>query len=151
MKAIKIVEYQENFNSQVKNLLYATLRYVGLQKDCSAPTRDADLDKINTVYINRSKFWLAVKDKKVIGMVAILEADKKIAKLKRMFVLPKYHGTGLGQLLLDTALKFTKEQGYSKIILDTHETMKRAQRFYEKNRFYKIKEENNMVFFEQML
>ncbi|OIO12650.1 hypothetical protein COV53_04995 [Candidatus Gottesmanbacteria bacterium CG11_big_fil_rev_8_21_14_0_20_37_11] len=151
MKEIKIIKYQEKYNSQVKNLLYTILRYAGLQKDCSTPTHDADLDKVGQVYRGRGQFWLALKDEKVIGMAAILEEDKETAKLKRMFVLPKYHGTGLGQKLFNTALKFAKEQGYSKIILDTHETMKRAQRFYEKNGFAKTQEENRMVFYELTL
>ena len=46
MKEIKIIKYQEKYNSQVKNLLYTILRYAGLQKDCSTPTHDADLDKV---------------------------------------------------------------------------------------------------------
>jgi len=151
MESIRIIEYQEEYNSQVKNLLYSTLRYVGLQNDCSKPTRDADLDKIGDVYRGRGRFWLAIKDDKVVGMVAILEVDNVTAKLKRMFVIPDYHGTGLGQKLLNTAFKFAKEHRYSKIVLDTHEIMTRAQRFYEKNGFHKVKEEDATFFYERDL
>ncbi|OGG00132.1 hypothetical protein A2Y99_04830 [Candidatus Gottesmanbacteria bacterium RBG_13_37_7] len=151
MEKVHIIEYQEKYNTEVRHLLYTTLRYVGLPKDCMTPKRDADLDNIGEIYQGRGRFWLAIEGEKLIGMTAILEDNHETAKLRRMFVLPSYHGTGLGQLLLSTALKFAREQKYVKIILDTHETLGRARRFYEKKGFNKTHQEGRIVHYELYL
>jgi GNAT superfamily N-acetyltransferase len=49
--------------------------------------------------------------------VAIRDMGGNVAKLNRMFVLVDYHGTGIGQILLDQALDFASEKKFSKIIL----------------------------------
>ncbi len=148
---IKIIEYQNKYNSQLKKLLYETLKYVGFSIDKDAFKRDSDLDKIEEIYKGRGRFWLALENDKVIGMVGILELDKLTAKLRRMFVFSKYHGTGLGQKLLDRALEFARQQGYKKIVLDTHELMHRAHRFYEKNGFKKVGSEGKVIHYELTL
>lgn len=77
----------------------------------------------------------------MVGTAAIKEIDITTAKLKRMFVLTKYHGLGVGQALLDHAIKFARSNGYKEIVLNTHFVMKRAHRFYEKNGFIKTCED----------
>lgn len=87
------------------------------------------------IYTQRSRFWLAVADNAIVGMVAIEEVDATVALLRRLFVAPTYHGAGVGVLLLDTALAFAQTQGYETVTLDTHIGMKRAHAFYEKHDF----------------
>jgi len=151
MDNIKIVEFQPEYEQSVKDLIHIVLRSLNIPNKYPEINRDTDLDYIQEKYKGRGRFWLAVKDDRLIGTVAIEEVDKETAKLKRMFVLPEYQGKGIGQRLFDTALTFAKEQGYHKIRLNTDKVMNRAHRFYEKNGFHKIGEDDERLFYEMSL
>ena len=52
-----------------------------------------------------------------------------------MYVLKKYRGLGIGQMMLDKAIDFAKEAGYSRILLDSSKNLRAARRLYLKNGF----------------
>ena len=142
MDIAHIIEFDVQYTDEVKNLLVTVLQSLDLlegpplQRPVPSVTYDdSDLDRIAEIYTKRSRFWLAVKDNQVIGMAAIKEVDAAVALLRRMFVAPAYHGTGVGKQLLYTAFKFAETQGFQIINLDTHIEMKRAHAFYEKHGF----------------
>ena len=137
MEKILIKKYSEKYKDQVKNVIGKTLADISVIDVSSLPIEDNDLDKIKEIYSGKGGFWIALHSNKIVGTVAIKNLGNKIAKLKRMFVLIDYHGTGIGQKLLDYAINFAKNQGFTKIILNTHRLMGRAHRFYEKNNFIK--------------
>jgi len=138
MNDIKIEEYSDTYKSQVRDVIGKTLANVSVIDPKSLPIDDEDLNEIEKVYSGKGKFWVALKDKKVIGTVAIRDLKSGEAKLNRMFVLIEHHGDGTGQKLLNYALDFAKKQGFKKIILNTHILMRRAHRFYEKNGFIRV-------------
>jgi GNAT superfamily N-acetyltransferase len=115
------------------------------------PLDDDDLQKISEIYSGKGKFFVAVRDNKVVGTVAIRDMGNQTAKLNRMFVLLEYHGSGIGQRLYEHAEKFAKEQGFRKIILNTHELMHRAHKFYERNKFVKISKNGEKYYYEKSL
>lgn len=134
-KQIVITEYKDSYKDKVIQLVGACLVDQGVIEEKDLPIDDGDLQKITEVYQGKSRFWIAVDGDKVVGTVGILDRGENVAKLRRMFVQKEYRGTGLGQKLLDTALTFAKEAGYTKIKLNTHVNMQRAHHFYEKNKF----------------
>jgi len=107
------------------------------------PIDDNDLQKIPEFYGGKGRFWVALDGDRVVGSVAVREYKDKTAKLRRMFVQKEYRGTGLGQKLLDTAIQFVQENGYTTITLNTHTNMKRAHHFYEKNKFILVGEKED--------
>jgi len=139
----QIIEFQPKYQHQIIDLIGGVLKELKVIPQSNKSLGDEDLYKIAEVYKDRGRFWIAIIDNKVIGTVAVREMGQSVAKLNRMFVLTKYHGTGVGQSLLDHALKFAKQQEYTSIILNTHLLMKRAHRFYEKNGFKIINEGND--------
>lgn len=146
---MKITEFDQNDTEEVKTVIYKTLEFVKADARRSLGQHiDADLDKIPEVYNGRGRFWVAKEDGKIIGTIAVKEVDQHTAKLKRMFVLPEFHGTGVGQALLDTAINFAKENTYKKITLNTSPKMHRAHHFYEKNGFTQIKKYEDSVSYE---
>lgn len=134
----KIVEFRPEYRNRVIEIVGKGLMELGVIPKLEKPLNDEDLYKIPKVYKERGRFWVAVENDRVIGTVAIRDMGSNVAKLKRMFVLSSYHGTGIGQALLNHAIKFTKQQGYKEIILNTHLLMKGAHHFYEKNGFKKV-------------
>lgn len=151
MDNIEIIEFKPEYEQSVKDLIRFVLRSLSIVNKYPEINRDTDLDYILEKYKDRGRFWLALRGKELIGTVAIEEVDKNIAKLKRMFVLPEYQGTGIGQKLFDTALKFTKDNGYKILKLNTDKIMNRAHRLYEKNGFHKIGEDEDRLFYEMNL
>jgi len=147
----KIEEYSDEYKEQIKNVIGKTLADISVIDRKNLPINDKDLDKIKNIYFGKGRFWVAVKDSKVIGTVAIRDLGGNIAKLNRMFVLIEIHGNGTGQKLLDHALSFAKRQGFIKIILNTHEFMHRAHRFYEKNGFKKVSKTGDKYNYEKPL
>ncbi len=148
---IIIEEYQEKYNDQVKNVIGTTLADIDVIDRKTLPIDDEDLDKIRQIYSGKGKFWIAVKDGKLVGTVAVRDLGNNVAKLNRMFVLVNYHGSGLGQELLNTALLHVRLYGFNKIVLNTHVLMHRAHRFYEKNGFIRKEQKENRYFYELIL
>lgn len=122
---------------QVINVIDRVLKDIEVIPESEKLINDEDLFRIPKVYKDRGRFWIATENKKVIGTVAIRDMGNNIAKLNRMFVLIEYHGSGIGQKLLNTAINFAINQKYSEIILNTDVLMHRAHHFYEKNGFVK--------------
>lgn len=134
---IEIREYSEKYKDKIREVIGKTLADISVIDHSSLPIDDKDLNNIKEIYSGKGRFWIAFDSNKVIGTVAIKDLGKNIAKLKRMFVLIDYHGSGIGQKLLDHAINFAKNQSFTKIILNTHRLMGRAHQFYEKNNFIK--------------
>lgn len=148
---IKIVQFSSEHRDQVIKLIDTLLKDLRVIPNIEEMIDDADLFNISEIYSGNSKFWVALDGEKVVGTIAIKMIDENNASLKRMFVIKNLHGTGLGQLLINKAIKFASEQGYSKILLNTHPLMYRAHRFYEKNGFTKVSEDHDRYHFEKFL
>jgi putative acetyltransferase len=73
-----------------------------------------------------------------IACVGIRKLSDREGELKRMFVLAKYQGNGIGDELLNQSLLLAKKCGYDSVKLDTLNTMTPAMKLYEKNGFKQI-------------
>jgi len=142
---ISIREYDDSYKNQVIQLVGECLVDQRIIKANSLPIDDDDLQHISQVYIERGGFWIALVNNVVVGTVGIQNREGNLTKLKRMFIKKEMRGTGLGFNLLETALSFAKEKGYTKITLNTHKNMKRAHHFYEKNKFIFIKKTGDVM------
>jgi GNAT superfamily N-acetyltransferase len=86
-------------------------------------------------------YWVALQTHKVIGTIGINSANG-YAILKRMFLNKEFRGKGKGiaGLLLQTAIEWCREKRINLIYLGTMEQFKAAQKFYERNGFTNISE-----------
>ena len=148
---IKIKEYSEEYKEQIKDVIGKTLADISVIDRNSLPINDEDLNKIKEIYSGKGRFWIALDNNNVIGTVAIRDMGNHAAKLNRMFVLVEYHGSGVGQKLFDHAINFAKKQGFTKIVLNTHELMHRAHGFYEKNNFIRKGKKEDKYTYERRL
>lgn len=64
-------------------------------------------------------FWCAFDGKDIVGTVAVKKISDTVCELKGLYVYEKYHGQKTGYRLAETAVKFAKDQGFGKIVLDT--------------------------------
>jgi len=124
--------------SGILNLVNSVLSVYGLKTDPNNTDRDiSDLDRD---YFSKNG-WFAIleDDNEIIGTYGIYRIDNKICELRKMYLLPNYHGQGLGKLLLSEALKKAKELGYSEMILETNKLLDKAISLYSKNGFVEYK------------
>jgi ribosomal protein S18 acetylase RimI-like enzyme len=129
-------------------------------------TLDSDILAIEEIY-NKSDggcFWIAesindnnTQQQKIVGTTAVrnLKEYESTCELKRMYVLSNFRRLGLGQKLLDIAIDFAKNIGYSRMVLDSSKTLYAARALYLKKGFVDIPRYNDNyradVFMERKL
>lgn len=75
-----------------------------------------------------SKHFLALKNGRPIGTFRLVFESEQV-KLQRFAVLKRYRKTGVGRLMMESALKEVKAKGCKEVVL---EAQLRARAFYEK-------------------
>ncbi len=78
------------------------------------------------------RLWIAEDAGVVVGMAAILPAGDGVWELKRLYVHPGHHGSGLAHRLLDAVEAHAAEAGAVRLVLWSDTRFTRAHRFYEK-------------------
>ena len=64
------------------------------------------------------------------GIVAYRRLGRRICEMKRLYVLPRFRGTGLGRLLVAELVRDAKSHGYRRMVLDSLPSMRSAQAVY---------------------
>lgn len=96
-------------------------------------------------------FYIAEDEGSVVGTIAIRGEPDSSAKLRRMYVIPKYRKKGVGQKLFEKALAFCKNKGYKRVILCTYPEMGEAIKFYKKHGFKEYDRKGEGIYFEKNL
>ena len=78
------------------------------------------------------RLWIAEKDARVVGSVAMVDAGVGEGQLRWFLLVPEVRGLGLGRRLLDAALDYGRERGFSRIFLWTFADLADALRLYER-------------------
>jgi putative acetyltransferase len=99
-----------------------------------------DMDDIEKNYFNNGgTFLVTLDDSRVIGTGAIRFLEDGVCELKRMWLLTKYHGQGLGYLMIQELFAAARAKGYKFMRLATDgEVQTRAVSFYRGLGFYDI-------------
>lgn len=88
----------------------------------------------------KATFYLAFKDEEMVGFAQTIQHDADTAELDRIIVFPQHAGKGIGTMLLAEVIEDQKQRGTKSIVANAGKEENHARRFYEKNRFKKIKE-----------
>jgi N-acetylglutamate synthase-like GNAT family acetyltransferase len=88
----------------------------------------------------RERLWIAERDGQIVGCIAIVAASAETAQLRWFLVNPSARGTGLGKRMLSEAVAFSREAGYSSIILWTVSALAAAAHLYRAGGFQKVEE-----------
>lgn len=107
-----------------------------LQEELSLEKLTVELDDKN------SQFFFAIIDTEVIGYVKLnlgqsqteLKDDNAL-EIERIYVLKRFQGKKVGQLLYEKAIEIAKQQNVDYVWLGVWEENYRAIRFYKKNGF----------------
>lgn len=137
MNSIKIVRFRNKHQEEINTMMLTI-----------ANEFDENIFSPNSVPIRRvahtmgNQFWVTLHDKEVIGTIGIMRMNAQSADLKSLFVYKEYRGSVVASLLLNRLLAYARERSIRAIYVGTMLQFKAAQRFYEKNGFKEIKEED---------
>ena len=114
-----------------------------LKKCLPQSGRTLDLEEWHSLYLDIEKnfayFWCmfdrSTGKNKLIGTIAVRDLGAGRCELKSVYLLEKYHGRGLGYMMLQTAVSKAREAGYSAMYLDTMSSSRKAIALYEKAGF----------------
>lgn len=82
-----------------------------------------------------SGLWVALDGDEIIGAIAIVKAEDHTAQLRWFIIDEQYQGRGIGRRLMDTAMRFCRERGYSHVFLWTLKMLVAARHLYEQYGF----------------
>lgn len=88
----------------------------------------------------RDRLWLAELGGRLVGSVGIIGREDGAAQLRWFLVHPDARRQGLGRRLLEAALAFCREAGYSSVYLWTVHPLVAAARLYTAAGFKKTEE-----------
>jgi N-acetylglutamate synthase-like GNAT family acetyltransferase len=130
---IRIVPYEEKYQVDIDKML------ASIEGEFERPIRNPTKKKKSTL---PDKYWLALKSNEVVGTVGLIFIQPRNAILKSMMVRKDFRGSaqGLSHLLLQKAMDYCVEKEIEIIYLGTMTQFKAAQKFYQKNGFKEILE-----------
>jgi len=103
-----------------------------------------DLMQIEDFYFaNGGSFWGAFINGELVGTIALVKFDEKMAAIRKMFVKKEFRGKehGIAQKLLEILIEYCQKNGIEEVYLGTVSILKAALRFYERNHFTIIEKE----------
>jgi len=76
--------------------------------------------------------WIAERNGAVVGSIFIMPSDGRpgTAQLRMLYVEPEARGLGIGRLLVDQAVRFSRESGYARVRLWTQSVLVPARKIY---------------------
>ena len=86
---------------------------------------------------------IAYLDNNAVGYIAMAIKEfgyrkSKYIEIENMGVDPKYRSKGIGKKLLDSATKWAKTKGATKLYVSAYWKNKKAIKFYKNNNFYEM-------------
>ncbi len=98
------------------------------------------LARFVSTHTERERLWIAERDERIVGSIAIVAASDAEAQLRWYLVDPSARGLGLGKRLLREALDFCRVCGYESVYLWTVSALTAAARLYLAAGFHKVAE-----------
>jgi N-acetylglutamate synthase-like GNAT family acetyltransferase len=83
----------------------------------------------------RERIWIVERGGQVAGSVGIVEASAEEAQLRWLLLHPDLRGHGLGRALIEEAIRFCRNSGYSSVFLWTESALKAAASLYRASGF----------------
>ena len=123
---------------EVRELIVEYVTWFG--RDMAFQGLDEELANIEAKYCPPAgQLLAAVTDEgDVVGCIAYHALDQQTAEMKRLYVKPAGRGHNLGERLSREIMRLAKQDGYTRMVLDTVEPLKSAIAIYRRLGFQEI-------------
>lgn len=85
--------------------------------------------------------WIAELDGETVGSVLLVRRSRAVAQLRLLLVELKARGRGVGMRLVEECVRFARQAGFRKIVLETDGSLHTARRLYERAGFRVVRRE----------
>ena len=136
---VQIFQYKESQLEEIRIILNEFLSFIA--NELNKPPWDFNLNvehELDFTMNNLDKFakpdgrlLLVEVDGKIAGTISLRKIRNDSGEIKRMYVRPKFRGEKLGNLMIEEVIRVSKENGYSKLYLDTAHFMSSAISLYK--------------------
>ena len=139
---IQIRPIEQKDNIDIAKVIRGALEEFGANKPGTVyfdPTTDALFELFNNT--PGSYYYIATIDNNVVGGAGIFPTDnlpEGTCELVKLYLHKDARGTGLGKQLLNTAMQWAKENGYTKVYLESMPELSKAVTIYENVGFKRI-------------
>ena len=125
----------------IRAVVAAVMSEYGLSADLEAD--DADIRNVVASYGDRGGSFRVVTsiDGDIVGCGGLYPIDERQAEIRRMYLLPKARGVGIGRKLLEELLSLARERRFERVVLETASVLKEAISLYRKHGFLPIPRE----------
>lgn len=108
--------------------------FVAYEADLPLHLRHGDVPTVEELaqnYAAGGRAFLALRQQRAVGCVAVRRFDSETALLLRLYVVPEHRGVGAARALLHAAISFARERECRRMVLDTNkEALGAAYRLY---------------------
>jgi putative acetyltransferase len=120
---------------RIFELIEPILAEFGLRPDRTSS--DSDLNDIEGTYFASGGRFEVVEDNdgSLLGTYGVLPLDRHTCKLRKMYLVPRARGLGLGRRMLERAVAHARGLGCHTLILETVSVMEDAIRLYTRAGF----------------
>ncbi|NKJ07860.1 helix-turn-helix domain-containing GNAT family N-acetyltransferase [Rhizobium sp. SG741] len=94
----------------------------------------------------KDRCWIAERSGLNVGSAMVADGGNGVAKLRLLYVDKAARGLGLGKLLVDECIRFSRDAGYDKLSLWTNDILDIARGIYVKAGFRLVAEERHRMF-----
>jgi putative acetyltransferase len=139
---IQIRPIEQKDNIDIAKVIRGALEEFGANKPGTVyfdPTTDALFELFNNT--PGSYYYIATIDNNVVGGAGIFPTDnlpEGTCELVKLYLHKDARGTGLGKQLLNTAMQWAKENGYTQVYLESMPELSKAVTIYENVGFKRI-------------
>jgi len=139
---IQIRPIEQKDNIDIAKVIRGALEEFGANKPGTVyfdPTTDALFELFNNT--PGSFYFIALKDHQLVGGAGIFPTENLpngTCELVKLYLHKDARGTGLGKQLLNTAMQWAKENGYTQVYLESMPELSKAVTIYENVGFKRI-------------
>jgi putative acetyltransferase len=139
---IQIRPIEQKDNIDLAKVIRGALEEFGANKPGTVyfdPTTDALFELFNNT--PGSFYFIALKDHQLVGGAGIFPTEnlpEGTCELVKLYLHKDARGTGLGKELLNTAMQWAKENGYTQVYLESMPELSKAVTIYENVGFKRI-------------
>jgi putative acetyltransferase len=129
-----IRDWQKSDRQTAAEVIRSVLSEYGLAWE--AEGADRDVLEVEEFYLKPGgEFWVIEHQNQIIGTGAYypIERGEKAVEIRKMYILPKFRGLGLGKYLLQQLETAIFKNGFTQIWIETASVLKEAVQLYEKN------------------
>ena len=105
---------------------------------------DVDLRDIERSYQHNRGELLMFEDARghLVGTAGFIQLEPHSAEIRKLYLVHEYQGSGIGQAAFEHLVQAAKDQGYTRLELETYVDMHAAHRLYESYGFRRFDSPN---------